>query len=112
MLKPIMTLAAVCAVSLMAGCSNQAEEPVVPTYKTGLKASERNSSEFGKVFPQQYNSYLKNSEDGLDTETRFKASFHFRKNRRQEQAADRQAQRRSAVSEEPLGRLPLHVRVQ
>ena len=75
-----MTLAAVCAVSLMAGCSNQAEEPVVPTYKTGLKASERNSSEFGKVFPQQYNSYLKNSEDGLDTETRFKASFHFRKN--------------------------------
>ncbi len=73
MLKPIMTLAAVCAVSLMAGCSNQAEEPVVPTYKTGLKASERNSSEFGKVFPQQYNSYLKNSEDGLDTETRFKA---------------------------------------
>lgn len=59
MLKPIMTLAAVCAVSLMAGCSNQAEEPVVPTYKTGLKASERNSSEFGKVFPQQYNSYLK-----------------------------------------------------
>lgn len=68
MLKPIMTLAAVCAVSLMAGCSNQAEEPVVPTYKTGLKASERNSSEFGKVFPQQYNSYLKNSEDGLDTE--------------------------------------------
>ena len=82
MSKHLLILAVAGIVTLgTAGCSSDnVQEPITPTYKTGLKASERSSEEFGKVFPQQYKSYLKNNETGLDTETTFKASFHFRKN--------------------------------
>ena len=81
MSKHFILLAVISILSLgLAGCSSEAEPPLVPKYKTNLAEKERNSSAFGKEFPQQYDSYLKNNEDGLDTKTLFKSSFNFRKN--------------------------------
>lgn len=64
----------------LAGCSETAEKPLVPVYKTNLPEIERNSSAFKDQFPQQYDTYMRNNEDGLNTETKYKASFAFRKN--------------------------------
>jgi len=66
-----------------AGCS-EVEEPLVPTYKTGLPKDELKNSAFKKEFPQQYELYERNTQanetDAMKTMTRFKGSIPFRKN--------------------------------
>jgi nitrite reductase (cytochrome c-552) len=67
-----------------AGCSSEPQEPLVPKYKTGLAKNEINISTFGKQFPAQYATYLRNTlpdETAMrKTETKYKASFPFHKN--------------------------------
>lgn len=67
----------------LAACS-EVEEPLTPTYKTGLAKDELRNSAYGKEFPQQYETYLRNNQadeqDGMKTMTMFKGSIPFRKN--------------------------------
>jgi len=78
----------------LAACS-EVEEPLIPTYKTGLDKDELKNSAFSKQFPQQWELYNRNTQgkdittpltdpeylrEALKTETKYKASFPFRKN--------------------------------
>lgn len=69
-------LLAVLLVFACSGC-NDTSEPLVPTYKTQLAASEERNSEFGKVFPKQYKTYLLNNES--ETMTDFNGSVPWNK---------------------------------
>ncbi len=80
-LTTLTAIVAIGALSLgLAGCSSEIDAPVVPKYKTSLSEKERNSSAFGKEFPEQYKSYLRNNESDASTTTMFKSSIPFRKN--------------------------------
>ena len=83
------------ALLLGATACTEAEQPLVPTYKTGLDKNELKSSAFAKQFPQQYDLYNRNTQgadittpkddpayvrEALKTETKYKASFPFHKN--------------------------------
>ena len=78
----------------LTGCS-EVEEPLVPTYKTGLGKDELRNSAFSKQFPEQWELYNRNTQGkdieipkdnpdylrlALQTATKYKASFAFRKN--------------------------------
>ncbi|GFM33924.1 ammonia-forming cytochrome c nitrite reductase subunit c552 [Desulfovibrio subterraneus] len=70
MLKKFSAVAGVIVVGAaiaLTGCSD-AVEPVTPTYKTNLDKAEIRNSEFGKVFPLHYQTYLRNDEDKIMTE--------------------------------------------
>ncbi len=77
--------AVLCGIAVMGlwGCSD-VTEPTVPKYQTKLAANELRNSEFGKEFPQQYETYLRNNQanetEALKTMTLFKGSIPFRKN--------------------------------
>lgn len=71
---------AIAGLIIIAGCSDGAEKPLTPVYKTGIAQGERDSSAFKEQFPEQYASYQRNNESDLATKTRFKASFPFHKN--------------------------------
>ena len=45
---------------LIAGCGQQTEGPVAPTYKTGLKSEEISNKAFEKLFPAQWTTYQRN----------------------------------------------------
>jgi nitrite reductase (cytochrome c-552) len=68
----------------LAGCSAEPQAPLVPKYKTGLDKKEIKNSAFGKQFPQQWQTYQRNTQaneaEMRKTETKYKASFPFRKN--------------------------------
>ena len=67
------------AIPGLAGCSDNTEKPLVPEYKTNLSELERDSVNFAKLFPKQYASYQRNNESGIETKTKYKASFPFQK---------------------------------
>jgi nitrite reductase (cytochrome c-552) len=68
----------VCGAALvLIGCSD-AQEPLAPKYKTKLAKDELRNSAFGKEFPQEYATYLRNNETEIMTE--YKGSVAFRKN--------------------------------
>lgn len=92
----LLLVAALSGLALLglAGCS-EVEEPLVPTYKTGLAKDEIRNSAFSKQFPQQWELYNRNTQGkdietpgddpdylrlALATATRYKASFAFHKN--------------------------------
>lgn len=98
MFKIIRTLLVVSACGLgllgLFGCS-EVEEPMVPTYKTGLAKDEQRSSALSKQFPQQWELYNRNTQgkdiatpktdpeylrQALATDTKYKSSYPFRKN--------------------------------
>jgi nitrite reductase (cytochrome c-552) len=71
-------------VLFLAGCSAEPQAPLVPKYKTGLDKKEIGNSAFSKQFPQQWQTYQRNTQaneaEMRKTETKYKASFPFRKN--------------------------------
>jgi nitrite reductase (cytochrome c-552) len=99
MSKSQYILVSLCCLALLAlgvaGCSSEVEQPLTPTYKTGLAKTEQNSSAFGKQFPEHWVLFNKNTQskditltkadpeylrEALKTETRYKSSFPFHKN--------------------------------
>lgn len=66
--------------TVLIGCSDSNNEVVAPVYITNLSEGERNLSAFKEQFPYQYETYQKTREDGLETKTKYKASFAFHKN--------------------------------
>ena len=99
MSKMHSTLIVLCSLALLAlgaaGCSSDIEQPLTPTYKTGLPKNEQSNQAFSKQFPEQWALYNKNTQgkdittphddpeylsEALKTSTRYKASYPFRKN--------------------------------
>lgn len=66
-LSAIACCACLGAVLLISGCSD-AVEPVTPVYKTNLPKEEIRNSQFEKVFPLHYKTYLRNDESTIMTE--------------------------------------------
>ncbi|MDR2050358.1 MAG: ammonia-forming cytochrome c nitrite reductase subunit c552 [Deltaproteobacteria bacterium] len=73
----LLIMAACAALIALIGCSD-AEEPLTPTYKTSLAKDELRVSAFGRQFPQEYTTFLRNNESEIMTE--FKGSVPYHKN--------------------------------
>lgn len=65
--------------STLFGCSDPVE-PKEPKYATGLSPDETNISAFKTLFPQHYESYMKNNESDEKTMTLYKGSVNFSRN--------------------------------
>ncbi|MDR2573351.1 MAG: ammonia-forming cytochrome c nitrite reductase subunit c552 [Desulfovibrio sp.] len=80
--KRLLTLAATAATLLgaavLSACSDVKTELKTPVYKTSIKEDETRMSAFKKDFPEQYASYMKNSES--EVMTVYKGSVAYRKN--------------------------------
>ncbi|MDR0827340.1 MAG: ammonia-forming cytochrome c nitrite reductase subunit c552 [Desulfovibrio sp.] len=81
---PLFSSLCLLLVFSLAGCSAEPEAPLVPKYKTGLDKKEIRNSAFSKQFPAQWQTYQRNTQaneaEARATETKYKASFPFRKN--------------------------------
>jgi len=75
---PLVLALAALGLIFAAGCSDVTTELKTPKYKTGLSATEIKNSAFGKVFPQQYATWQRTSEDKIMT--KYKGSVPYRKN--------------------------------
>lgn len=75
----IVTAAATTAL-VLAGCGQQASEPVVPAYKTGLKSDETSNKAFEKLFPAQWTTYQRNNRDDVQQLTDFGGPVPWDKN--------------------------------
>ncbi len=65
---------------LIAGCGQQTEGPVAPTYKTGLKSEEISNKAFEKLFPAQWTTYQRNNKDDVQQLTDFGGPVPWDKN--------------------------------
>ena len=61
-----LALATLLGVALLSGCQDVSTELKAPKYKTGIPETELKMSAFKAQFPQQYASYMKNNENGLN----------------------------------------------
>ncbi len=78
------TIVAGCAVLafalVLASCTDQATEPKVPTYKTGLKSDETSNKAFEKLFPAQWLTYQRNNKDDVTQMTDYGGPVPWSKN--------------------------------
>ncbi len=61
----LFTLIAIIALLVAVGCTSKVPPTSMPTYNTGMSASETSSLEYAKHFPLQYNTFLRTADESM-----------------------------------------------